>query len=213
MGENKQHAEKVHEGLSANLYQFQSQFHELLPDFHLQSGEVQKIGDYPVRGTATMDIYEGLYLGKEKVAIKVLRSLKFDEQSKRVRIFCPLFLLNMLIQWMNSVSHAKLRTGERCGSKIEDGILFHSMAIARWKDRFRACCLSSPLSQQRTQVVLRCMISPWQKNGDVLTYVKANDKSVDYIKFVSSSTISSVSHVDRTHRSFTSLEEYKFCII
>ena len=30
------------------------------------------------------------------------------------------------------------------------------------------------------------MISPWQENGDALSYVKKNDSSVDYVQFVSS---------------------------
>ncbi|KAF9550324.1 kinase-like protein [Agrocybe pediades] len=83
MGENKGTAEKVHDGISANLYQFQSEFHELLPDLHLRAGEVKKVNPSPVGGTATTDIYEGLYLGREKVAVKAIRSVKFDDQSKR----------------------------------------------------------------------------------------------------------------------------------
>jgi len=87
MGENKENAERMHEGLSVNLYQFQSQFKELPPNSHLKSGEVKKVGEFPVQGTATMDIYEGLYLGREKVAIKAIRSMRFTEQSKRVSAF------------------------------------------------------------------------------------------------------------------------------
>ncbi|KAF8974773.1 kinase-like domain-containing protein [Flammula alnicola] len=147
MGENKQNAEKMHEGLSANLYQFQSQFHELLPDFHLQSGEVKKIGEFPVRGTATMDIYEGLYLGREKVAIKAIRSMKFDEQSKR-----------------RFTREAKI-----WGQVWKRDRGMHIVPF------YGYCQLEGPFP---------CMVSPWQKNGDAITFVKANDKHLDYIKFI-----------------------------
>lgn len=84
MGENKATAERVHQGLSTNLYQFQAQFKELPPNSFLNSGEVKKIGSVPARGSHAMDIYEGLYLGQEKVAIKVIRSVDFSDRSKRV---------------------------------------------------------------------------------------------------------------------------------
>ncbi|KAF5322677.1 hypothetical protein D9619_001133 [Psilocybe cf. subviscida] len=148
LGQNKQQAAKVHSGLSANLYTLQSEFHELLPDFHLQSGEVQRVGEYPVRGTATMDVYEGLYLGKEKVAVKVLRSLKFDETSKRR-------FTREAKHWGEVWKHDRGR---------------HIVP-------FYGYC-------QMDGGPFPCMISPWQQNGDALAYVKANDRSVDYKKFI-----------------------------
>lgn len=92
MGENKQIAEKIQEGLSLNLYQLQQQSSELLPDRNLSSGEVKRLGDFPVAGTATMDIYQGLYLQKEKVSMKAIRSMKADERSRQVRSASASFL-------------------------------------------------------------------------------------------------------------------------
>ncbi|KAJ7918178.1 kinase-like protein [Mycena leptocephala] len=67
----------VHNGLSSNLYDLQFKNRELLPDLQLHaSGEVVRLGQFPVYGSRSRDLdtYEGLYLGREKVAIKVLRA-------------------------------------------------------------------------------------------------------------------------------------------
>lgn len=91
-------------GLQSNLYQVQVDSKSLLPEFNLKRGEVVRIGQFPVSGSASMDIWEvketlyitcafadphdlkGLYLGREKVAIKVIRAVTSDPRSLQVSI-------------------------------------------------------------------------------------------------------------------------------
>lgn len=56
----------------------------LLPDLHLRRGEVQRLGRAPIGGTPSMDIWMGKYLGKEDVAIKILRVASVNKNSTRV---------------------------------------------------------------------------------------------------------------------------------
>ncbi|KAF8178966.1 kinase-like domain-containing protein [Mycena galopus ATCC 62051] len=83
MGENLGMANQQHNGLPSNLYDLQLKSGELLPEMHLRAGEVVRIGQFPISGTSAMDIYEGLYLGREKVAIKVVRAVNSNENSLR----------------------------------------------------------------------------------------------------------------------------------
>ncbi|KAF8212000.1 kinase-like domain-containing protein [Mycena galopus ATCC 62051] len=80
---NTRMANQQYTGLSSNLYDLQFKSQELLPDFHLRSGEVIRVGQFPISGTSGMDIYQGLYLGRERVDIKVLRAVNSTEDSMR----------------------------------------------------------------------------------------------------------------------------------
>ncbi|KIK53708.1 hypothetical protein GYMLUDRAFT_49241 [Collybiopsis luxurians FD-317 M1] len=83
LAENRHTADITHNGIAANLWELQQNTQSLLPKLDLEAGEVVRIGNFPVSGTAAMDIYEGFYLNREKVAIKVVRAVNSDENSKR----------------------------------------------------------------------------------------------------------------------------------
>lgn len=72
------------QGLGSNLYRVQKSTGKLLANMHLQRGEVRRLGQYPVSGTGSMDIWEGLYLNEEKVAIKILRAVHSNPKSLEV---------------------------------------------------------------------------------------------------------------------------------
>lgn len=57
------HDEIVEFGLQSNLYQIQKDSETLLPDFHLNRGEVRKVSQHAVATSSTgLDIYEGIYV-------------------------------------------------------------------------------------------------------------------------------------------------------
>ncbi len=74
-----------HTGLQSNLYAISQQTGHLLPEVDLHAGEVRRTSSYPVGGSPAFDIWEGEYLGKEKVAIKVIRGVDVTPDSRRVR--------------------------------------------------------------------------------------------------------------------------------
>ncbi|KAH7903719.1 kinase-like domain-containing protein [Hygrophoropsis aurantiaca] len=68
-------------GLESNLYHVQKTSQSLLPNLNLERGEVRRLGQYAVGGNTVMDIWEGIYLDEEKVAIKILRGVHSDPKS------------------------------------------------------------------------------------------------------------------------------------
>ncbi|KAH7903279.1 hypothetical protein BJ138DRAFT_1120539, partial [Hygrophoropsis aurantiaca] len=68
-------------GLESNLYHVQKSSQSLLPNLNLERGEVRRLGQYPVGGNGVMDIWEGMYLNEEKVAIKILRAVHCNPRS------------------------------------------------------------------------------------------------------------------------------------
>ncbi|KAJ7819223.1 TKL/TKL-ccin protein kinase [Mycena leptocephala] len=83
LAENTRTAARRHNGLCSNLYDVQLKSKELLPNLNLCSGEVVRIGQFPISGTGAMGIYEGIYLGREKVAIKIVPAVNSNENSLR----------------------------------------------------------------------------------------------------------------------------------
>ena len=49
---------RMNAGLQSNLYQLQIDSESLLPEFDLKRGEVTRIGEFPVSGSGSMDIWE-----------------------------------------------------------------------------------------------------------------------------------------------------------
>ena len=129
MGENKQIAERIQQGLSSNLYQLQRKTGHLLPNFNLNSGEVKRTGSFPVRGNATMDIYEGIYLGSEKVSMKAIRAMKTDERTVHVRASSLRWVA--VVQFNPRGLNGKGRSGRKSGNATVESSLCLSTGSVR----------------------------------------------------------------------------------
>jgi len=129
------------------LYRLQLHSGELLPNFDLKSGEAQRIGHFPVSGSESFDVWEGIYLGHEKVAIKVIRAVPSDQKALRR------FSREVLI-W------GKVWKTDR-GKHL---LPFYGF-----------CLTDGPYPYT---------VSPWQRNGRALDYVRTYDSTVNYFQLI-----------------------------
>ena len=68
---------------------------QLPPIAFLEGQECKIVSQAPIAGSTVYDVYEGLWLGEEKVAVKVLRSSKASEGN--VRVGCHIQLGQLVI--------------------------------------------------------------------------------------------------------------------
>lgn len=128
------------QGLGTNLYRIQKSTGKLLANMHLQRGEVHRLGQYPVSGTGSMDIWEGLYLNEEKVAIKILRAVHSSPKSLQVCLHRHWYMY--LHQRFTSDLDVKSTSGIGYGKTIKDATFSPSTGFARTMGRSRASLLS-----------------------------------------------------------------------
>ena len=79
--------DRRHIDLARNLLGVQQRSGQLLPGIELKHGEIRRIGQHPVGGSAAFDIWEGEYLNGAKCALKVVRGV---EVSPKIREVCYL---------------------------------------------------------------------------------------------------------------------------
>ena len=75
-----------HTGLQSNLYDVSQRTGQLLPNIDLKAGEVRRVGNNPVGGGPAFDIWEGEYLGREKVAIKIIRGVEVHSSERALPV-------------------------------------------------------------------------------------------------------------------------------
>lgn len=73
----------THANISRGLLGMQQASGQLPPIAFLEGHECRLVSTAPVAGSTVYDVYEGLWLGEEKVAVKVLRSSKASEGNVR----------------------------------------------------------------------------------------------------------------------------------
>ncbi|KAF9257179.1 kinase-like protein [Marasmius fiardii PR-910] len=147
MGDLKTSSTNQYVAISKILHDLQTSEKTLLPNLHLVSGEITDVENQAVYATASMDIYRGCYLHREKVAIKVIRVVNANEKTdRRFR-----------------------REGEiwKCIYNMDHGRYI------------------LPFYGFGQGIDLRpFMVSPWQENGNALSYVKENDMRVSYKQMI-----------------------------
>ncbi|KAG6811485.1 hypothetical protein H0H92_007177 [Tricholoma furcatifolium] len=82
--ESQLHVQQKREIIEKGLIQL----HELtgvLPSIKVMNGEVKRIGDLAVAGGTYSDIWQGLWLGQKKVALKALRNIKASDPKAKKR--------------------------------------------------------------------------------------------------------------------------------
>ena len=100
------------------------------------AGEAQRTGQYPVAGSAAFDIWEGLWLGREKVALKTIRGVQVSQDTRKVR-WCVPRVNKMTFQNSSRGSFEKSPSGERSGQSIAVVISCRSTVLASRMDHIR----------------------------------------------------------------------------
>ncbi|KIJ56647.1 hypothetical protein M422DRAFT_197712 [Sphaerobolus stellatus SS14] len=68
--------------LETSLYTVHKKSGQLLPDVDINK-EIRRIGKHPVAGNAAFDVWEGLWLGREKVAMKTIRGVQVTPNTRK----------------------------------------------------------------------------------------------------------------------------------
>lgn len=92
-----QQGDHRHTDLGRNLLAVQERSGQLLPGIELKHGEVRRIGQHPVGGSAAFDIWEGEYLSGAKCALKVVRGVEISPKIREVITFLYYALVMVLI--------------------------------------------------------------------------------------------------------------------
>ena len=103
------------------------------------AGEARRTGTYPVAGSAAFDIYEGLWLGREKVALKTIRGVQVSQDTRKVRqhVHCD---LRCYLKNNSRGSCGKLKSGDKCGRSIGDVTFYHFTVLALRTGPIRMFC-------------------------------------------------------------------------
>jgi hypothetical protein len=105
-----------------NLYELLRLSNELPPQRQLDSGEVEWTEKVPVGGSKNVDIYRGRYLKREDVTIKVIRSVKKDEES--INVCCRCSHPGLVTDPIHRELGGKLSCGPKCTIWIREDILY-----------------------------------------------------------------------------------------
>jgi len=143
------------------MYDVQRESRQLLPNLDLRAGEVRRLGSYPVGGSPAFDIWEGMYLDREKCAIKVIRGINNSPNAQRVSEHFFMIMV-WYIDRRYSDSNGKSRFGGPSGNKTKEPISCPSGEFVRPMDLTRKFQSFLPLSITQ---VLRNTADIWSARG------------------------------------------------
>jgi hypothetical protein len=171
-----------HKELQASLHNLLTSRGSMVPIAELASGEVSRVGSFPVAGSSSFDIWEGLWLDKEKVALKVLRGVNMGPSTRRVRLLTVTDGEKPLTFHFQRF-HREAAIWRQVWSKDLGQSILPFYGICSDDGPYPCVALMTCLSLAH---VWHCsyMVSPWMENGHANEYLALHPEA-DPMAFVS----------------------------
>lgn len=134
---------------------------------NLKRGEAKRTSTYAVKGTVRTDVWEGIYLNEEKVAIKVIRAVYASPTTLKVYIL--IYCCESSINFMCRGSRQKRKFGEGCTKPTKENTPFRYTVFVKSMGIFRESFI--PVFVFLFLIMSSYIVSPWVLNGTLIEYI------------------------------------------